>query len=88
MMDPVLQMAPVPTLAARAYARTAAYDAAISTWFAAQLEQAAPARKAIAGTLIQTMRYGENPHQSAAFYASGAARPRAPPSTPFPPKSP
>jgi phosphoribosylaminoimidazolecarboxamide formyltransferase/IMP cyclohydrolase len=63
------------TLAARAYARTAAYDAAISTWFAAQLEQAAPARKAIAGTLIQTMRYGENPHQSAAFYASGAARP-------------
>ena len=63
------------TLAARAYARTAAYDAAISTWFAAQLEQTAPARKAIAGTLIQTMRYGENPHQSAAFYASGPARP-------------
>ena len=63
------------TLAARAYARTAAYDAAISTWFAQQLEQTAPARKAIAGTLIQTMRYGENPHQSAAFYASGPARP-------------
>ena len=63
------------TLAARAYARTAAYDAAISTWFAGQLGQTAPARKAIAGTLIQTMRYGENPHQSAAFYASGAARP-------------
>jgi len=63
------------TLAARAYARTAAYDAAISTWFAQQLEQTAPARKAIAGTLIQTMRYGENPHQSAAFYASGPERP-------------
>ncbi|MBI5939512.1 MAG: bifunctional phosphoribosylaminoimidazolecarboxamide formyltransferase/IMP cyclohydrolase [Caulobacterales bacterium] len=63
------------TLAARAYARTAAYDAAISTWFAQQLEQTAPARKVIAGILIQTMRYGENPHQSAAFYASGPARP-------------
>ena len=62
-------------LAARAYARTAAYDAAIATWFATQLAQVAPARKAIAGTLIQTMRYGENPHQSAAFYASGPARP-------------
>ncbi|MDO8296707.1 MAG: bifunctional phosphoribosylaminoimidazolecarboxamide formyltransferase/IMP cyclohydrolase [Caulobacter sp.] len=62
-------------LAARAYARTAAYDAAISAWFAGQLGDTAPARKAIAGTLIQTMRYGENPHQSAAFYASGPARP-------------
>ncbi|CAN1564456.1 PurH AICAR transformylase/IMP cyclohydrolase PurH (only IMP cyclohydrolase domain in Aful) [Caulobacteraceae bacterium] len=62
-------------LAARAYARTAAYDAAIATWFATQLAQVAPARKAIAGTLIQTMRYGENPHQSAAFYASSPARP-------------
>ena len=61
------------TLAARAYARTAAYDAAISTWFAQQLGDTQPARKAIAGTLIQTMRYGENPHQSAAFYAAGPA---------------
>uniref|UniRef100_B0T418 Bifunctional purine biosynthesis protein PurH n=1 Tax=Caulobacter sp. (strain K31) TaxID=366602 RepID=B0T418_CAUSK len=56
------------TLAARAYARTAAYDAAISTWFAAQLGQDFPARKTIAGQLRQTMRYGENPHQKAAFY--------------------
>jgi len=55
-------------LAARAYARTAAYDAAISTWFAAQLGEDFPKRKAIAGTLVQTMRYGENPHQKAAFY--------------------
>jgi phosphoribosylaminoimidazolecarboxamide formyltransferase/IMP cyclohydrolase len=55
-------------LAARAYARTAAYDAAISGWFAAELGEAAPARKAIAGELVQTMRYGENPHQAAAFY--------------------
>jgi len=56
------------TLAARAYARTAAYDAAISAWFAQQLGEGAPARKAIAGELVQTMRYGENPHQPAAFY--------------------
>ena len=55
-------------LAACAYARTAAYDAAISTWFAAQLGEDFPQRKAIAGTLVQTMRYGENPHQKAAFY--------------------
>ncbi len=63
------------TLAARAYARTAAYDTAISTWFAQQLGETYPQRKAVAGTLIQTMRYGENPHQSAAFYAQGPARP-------------
>ena len=55
-------------LAARAYARTASYDAAISTWFAAELGEAWPRRKSIAGELAQTMRYGENPHQAAAFY--------------------
>jgi len=55
-------------LAARAYARTAAYDAAISTWFAQAIGDAAPRRRAFAGSLVQTMRYGENPHQSAAFY--------------------
>ena len=62
------------TLAARAYARTAAYDAAISNWFAGQLGEAAPRRRAIAGELIQTMRYGENPHQSASFYRTADAR--------------
>ena len=61
-------------LAARAYARTAAYDTAISTWFAAQVGDAAPRRKSISGSLVQTMRYGENPHQSAAFYAFPAPR--------------
>ena len=55
--------------AARAYARTAAYDTAISTWFAGQVGEQWPARKSIAGKLAQTMRYGENPHQAAAFYA-------------------
>ncbi|MFD3264700.1 bifunctional phosphoribosylaminoimidazolecarboxamide formyltransferase/IMP cyclohydrolase [Phenylobacterium ferrooxidans] len=56
------------SLAARAYARTATYDAAISTWFAQALGDAAPKRRAIGGELVQTMRYGENPHQSASFY--------------------
>ena len=55
-------------LAARAYARTAAYDAAISAWFAQELKDDAPARRSISGSLVQTMRYGENPHQSASFY--------------------
>ncbi|HEY2753677.1 bifunctional phosphoribosylaminoimidazolecarboxamide formyltransferase/IMP cyclohydrolase [Phenylobacterium sp.] len=61
-------------LAARAYGRTAAYDAAISTWFAAALGEAAPKRWAIAGELVQTMRYGENPHQTAAFYRFASPR--------------
>jgi len=59
-------------LAGAAYARTAAYDAAIATWFADQRDETFPPRLAIAGTLRQTLRYGENPHQSAAFYVSGA----------------
>ena len=62
-------------LAARAYARTAAYDAAIAAWFARTLGEETPARKTIAGTLVQSMRYGENPHQKGAFYRSGEARP-------------
>ncbi len=61
-------------LAARAFARTAAYDAAICGWFAAQLGDAWPARKSISGTLAQTMRYGENPHQAAAFYRTSERR--------------
>ncbi|MDB5436076.1 MAG: purH [Phenylobacterium sp.] len=55
-------------LAARAYARTAAYDAAIGAWFADAVGEAWPRRRAFAGELVQTMRYGENPHQAAAFY--------------------
>jgi phosphoribosylaminoimidazolecarboxamide formyltransferase/IMP cyclohydrolase len=55
-------------LAARAYARTAAYDAAISAWFADAVGEEWPRRRAFAGELVQTMRYGENPHQAAAFY--------------------
>lgn len=63
------------TLAQRAYARTAAYDAAVSSWMAEALEESAPRRRAFAGTLAQTLRYGENPHQSAAFYRDGSDRP-------------
>ncbi|MGG7565041.1 bifunctional phosphoribosylaminoimidazolecarboxamide formyltransferase/IMP cyclohydrolase [Rhodovulum sp. DZ06] len=63
------------TLAARAYARTGAYDAAVSTWMSAHAGDAAPRRRAVAGTLRQTLRYGENPHQSAAFYVTGDDRP-------------
>jgi len=55
-------------LAAKAYARTATYDAAISNWFAAQLKADAPDYRAVGGRLVQALRYGENPHQHAAFY--------------------
>ncbi|MCA8883257.1 MAG: bifunctional phosphoribosylaminoimidazolecarboxamide formyltransferase/IMP cyclohydrolase, partial [Rhodobacteraceae bacterium] len=58
-----------------AYARTAAYDAAVSTWMADALGEPAPRRRAIAGQLAQTLRYGENPHQAAAFYVDGSDRP-------------
>jgi phosphoribosylaminoimidazolecarboxamide formyltransferase/IMP cyclohydrolase len=61
-------------LAAKAYARTAAYDAAISNWFAATLKDDAPDYRAFGGKLIQPLRYGENPHQSAAFYKSPGER--------------
>jgi phosphoribosylaminoimidazolecarboxamide formyltransferase/IMP cyclohydrolase len=62
-------------LAAKAYARTAAYDAAISTWFAATLGFADMPFRSFAGQLREVMRYGENPHQWAAFYATGDQRP-------------
>ena len=58
-----------------AYARTAAYDAAVSTWMADAIAEPTPRRRAIAGTLAQSLRYGENPHQQAAFYKDGSARP-------------
>lgn len=58
-------------LAGEAYARTAAYDAAIATWFAEQQGVGFPDRMTISGRLQQTLRYGENPHQEAAFYVNG-----------------
>jgi len=62
-------------LAAKAYARTAAYDAAISQWFAETLNLEAPDWRAFGGKLAQVMRYGENPHQQAGFYLTGEKRP-------------
>ncbi|MCB1531696.1 MAG: bifunctional phosphoribosylaminoimidazolecarboxamide formyltransferase/IMP cyclohydrolase [Alphaproteobacteria bacterium] len=57
-------------LAASAFALTAAYDSSVSSWFAQQLGEESPyaARYTLSGTLKQTLRYGENPHQSAALY--------------------
>ncbi len=60
-------------LAGEAYARTAAYDAAIAAWFARDqaFDMSFPPRLTLSGTLRQTLRYGENPHQQAAFYVNG-----------------
>ena len=62
-------------LSAAAYARTAAYDAAIANWYAGQVEDVFPEHLTPTGNLKQTLRYGENPHQSAAFYSASPARP-------------
>ena len=61
-------------LALSAYSRTAAYDSSVSSWMAKTLD-VIPRRKTVAGILAQTLRYGENPHQSAAFYTDGQERP-------------
>ncbi len=61
-------------LAQTAYARTAAYDTAVNTWMAAQVSET-PRRRTFGGTLAQTLRYGENPHQRAAFYTDGTDQP-------------
>ena len=62
-------------LAAKTYARSAAYDAAIANYFADKLADPAPSYRAQGGALKQALRYGENPHQTAAFYADGSNRP-------------
>jgi phosphoribosylaminoimidazolecarboxamide formyltransferase/IMP cyclohydrolase len=62
-------------LAAKAYARTAAYDAAISNWFAKTLDYRDMPYRSFTGTLREVMRYGENPHQWAGFYTTGENRP-------------
>ncbi len=61
-------------LAAKAFARTAAYDAAIANWFADRLDEPAPAWRAFGGRLKESLRYGENPLQSAAFYRTPEGR--------------
>ncbi len=62
-------------LAGTAYARTAAYDAAIASWMAGQRGEIFPDTLAVAGRRKQLLRYGENPHQSAALYVADPARP-------------
>ncbi len=58
-------------LAGEAYARTAAYDAAIAAWFAKEDgSENFPERFTLSGRLRQGLRYGENPHQRAALYAT------------------
>ncbi len=58
-----------------AYSRTAAYDTAVSAWLAGELHEPTPRYRSFAGKLAQPLRYGENPHQSAAFYTDGSRRP-------------
>ncbi|MDJ0908532.1 MAG: bifunctional phosphoribosylaminoimidazolecarboxamide formyltransferase/IMP cyclohydrolase [Woeseiaceae bacterium] len=59
-------------LAAKAYAHTAAYDTAITTYLSNSLgDEPLGERFLHAGRLVERMRYGENPHQSAAFYVDG-----------------
>ncbi len=61
-------------LAQGAYAKTAAYDAAVSNWMAGAVKVETPKHRAFAGKLAQGLRYGENPHQKAAFYGDGSGR--------------
>jgi phosphoribosylaminoimidazolecarboxamide formyltransferase/IMP cyclohydrolase len=58
-----------------AYSRTAAYDTSVSTWLAGELYEPTPRYRSFAGKIAQTLRYGENPHQAAAFYTDGTRRP-------------
>jgi phosphoribosylaminoimidazolecarboxamide formyltransferase/IMP cyclohydrolase len=62
-------------LARKAYALTAAYDSAISLWFAKDEGVVFPETLVGAAELVEETRYGENPHQKAAFYRTGDKRP-------------
>jgi len=62
-------------MAAKAFSRTAAFDAAIANWFAVELGEALPERLTFTGERALQLRYGENPHQDAALYVD-PARPR------------
>ncbi len=61
-------------MALAAYGKTAAYDAAVSHWLAGEIGEKAPRYRSFAGKLAQGLRYGENPHQGAAFYVDGSKR--------------
>jgi phosphoribosylaminoimidazolecarboxamide formyltransferase/IMP cyclohydrolase len=62
-------------LAAKAFARTASYDAAVSTWYAGAIGDILPERLTVAGKIRERLRYGENPHQSAALYLTSESAP-------------
>jgi phosphoribosylaminoimidazolecarboxamide formyltransferase/IMP cyclohydrolase len=61
-------------LAQKAFARTAAYDAAISNWLATTIDEPSPLYRVVGGRRRDLLRYGENPHQSAAFYTTSETR--------------
>jgi phosphoribosylaminoimidazolecarboxamide formyltransferase / IMP cyclohydrolase len=61
-------------LAAKAFARTGAYDAAIGSWFVETIGNLTPPRRVITGALVDALRYGENPHQWGAFYRTADQR--------------
>jgi phosphoribosylaminoimidazolecarboxamide formyltransferase/IMP cyclohydrolase len=61
-------------LAAKTFARTAAYDAAVSNWYAREIGDWAPPWRTLGGRLVQRLRYGENPHQRASVYAGPEPR--------------
>ena len=63
------------SLARKAFARTASYDAAVAQWFQREASETFPEILTLAASLKEKLRYGENPHQQAAFYVSGVARP-------------
>ncbi|MEM9733104.1 MAG: bifunctional phosphoribosylaminoimidazolecarboxamide formyltransferase/IMP cyclohydrolase [Pseudomonadota bacterium] len=71
----VVSLAERKRLAQATFARTAAYDAAISNWMAQAFAVETPPARSMGGGLLQTMRYGENPHQNAALYATPEVRP-------------
>lgn len=62
-------------LAQKAFALTAAYDAAIAEWMGRDAAASFPEAMVLTGRSAQPLRYGENPHQSAAFYRTGESRP-------------
>ena len=63
-------------LAAAAFAHTASYDVAVASWFSQQLETEAALPEFVGATFTRShaLRYGENPHQSAALYTQGQAQ--------------
>lgn len=61
-------------MAGKAFTATASYDSAISNWFNNQQDQLFPSTLTLSASLVDTLRYGENPHQFAAVYSDGSGR--------------